>query len=59
MGVEDIAVVCALVIRNRKNKQKKHNSVHPIYSDSLLKGQFYTLHENPRDYPKNFFVTIE
>jgi hypothetical protein len=55
MDVEDIAVVCALVIINRKNNRKKHNWVHPIYSDSLSKGQFYTLHEKPRDYPKKFF----
>jgi hypothetical protein len=53
MDVEYVAIVCALVIKNRKNKRKKLNWVHPIYSDRLLKGQFYTLHEKLRDYPKN------
>jgi hypothetical protein len=53
MDVEDVAIICALVIRNQKNKRKKYNWVHPIYSDRLLKGQFYTLHEKLRNYPKN------
>jgi hypothetical protein len=55
MDIEDVEIVCALVIRTRKSKQKKQHWVHPIYSDILLKGQFHTLHEKLKEYPKKFF----
>jgi len=54
MDVKDVAIVCAL-IRNRRNKWRKHYWVHPIWNDTLMKGQFYTLHEELRNYPKKFF----
>jgi hypothetical protein len=53
IDIKNVAIFCALMVRNRKNKWKKDNWVHPIYSDRLLKGIFYTLHEKLRDYPKN------
>jgi hypothetical protein len=52
--VYDTTVVCALLLRFRK-KRKREYWVHPIYSERLLKGKFYTLYHELRQYSSNFF----
>ncbi|PNF25675.1 hypothetical protein B7P43_G00639, partial [Cryptotermes secundus] len=34
---------------------KREYWVHPIYSERLLKGKFYTLYHELRQYPSEFF----
>jgi len=55
MDFLETAAVCALVLRTRKKKTGRRYWVHPIYSCRLLKGKFYTLYENLREYPIKFF----
>jgi len=55
MDLMESAAVCALVLRIRKKKTRRRYWVHPIYSCRLLKGKFYTLYENLREHPINFF----
>lgn len=55
MDFDDTAVACALLLRLRKKKQRKGYWVHPIYSERLLKGKFYTLYSDLRQYPSKFF----
>ncbi|PNF34269.1 hypothetical protein B7P43_G16821 [Cryptotermes secundus] len=42
MDVYGTAVVCAILLR-LKEERKRQYWVHPIYSERLLKGKFYTL----------------
>jgi len=55
MDLLETAAVCALVLRTRKKKIRRLYWVHPIYNCRLLKGKFYTLYENLREHPINFF----
>lgn len=50
-------VIIALIQRRRKLKKiNREYWVHPIHSDRLLQGKFYTMHSKLLDYPKKFFA---
>lgn len=50
-------IIIALIQRRRKIKKRvREYWVHPIYSDRLLNGKFYTMHSKLLDYPKKFFA---
>lgn len=55
MDFNEVAVICALEIRRRKMKRKKRYWVHPIYTERLFKGKFYTIYSELRQYPPKFF----
>jgi hypothetical protein len=56
MDVYDTTAACALLLRFRE-KRKQEYWVHPIYSKHLLKGKFYTLYHELRQYPSKIAVT--
>ncbi|XP_065155512.1 uncharacterized protein [Atheta coriaria] len=50
-------IIIALIQRRRKIKRRVREFwVHPIHSDRLLNGKFYTMHSKLLDFPKNFFT---
>ena len=52
--VETVSVV-ALLLREKSKRRKQRYWVHPLCSQRLMKGHFYTLHEELCDYPRKFF----
>jgi len=55
---DSVSQVETRVLRLRKKKIRRRYRVHPIYSCRLLKGKFYTLYENLREHPINFFFIL-
>jgi len=55
MDFLDTAVVCALIIRHRKNQRKRKYWVHPLISERMNKGKFTLMFEELRSYPEKFF----
>jgi hypothetical protein len=55
MDCEEIALVWALLLRKRNVKKRKKFWVHPITSQRLLKGKFYSLYEELRAHPQKCF----
>jgi hypothetical protein len=55
MDLEEVACICALELRRRRKRRKQKFWVHPITSQRLMKGFFYTLYEDLRRHPKKFF----
>ena len=51
-----MALVCALLLRKRNVKKRKKFCLHPITSQKLLKGKFYSLYEELKAHPKRFFL---
>nr|XP_034194211.1 uncharacterized protein LOC117610681 [Osmia lignaria] len=50
-------VIIAFIQRRRRIKKRNREYwVHPIHSDRLLRGKFYTMHSKLLDYPKKFFA---
>jgi hypothetical protein len=54
MDCRDIALVCALLLGKRNVKKRKKFWVPPITSQRLLKGNFYSLYEDPHAHPQRF-----
>jgi hypothetical protein len=52
--VYDTTVVCALLLRV-KEKRNWEYWVHPIYIEHLLKGKYYTLYHEVRQYAATSF----
>jgi hypothetical protein len=50
-----MALVCALLLRTRNVKKRKKFWLHPVTSQRLLRGKFYSLYEDLRAHPKFFF----
>lgn len=50
-------VIIALIQRRRRIMKKRNREfwVHPIYTDRLLQGKFYTMHSKLLNFPKIFF----
>lgn len=55
MDFMETAVVCALIIRHRKNQRKRKYWVHPLISERMNKGKFTLMFEELRSYPEKFF----
>jgi len=49
-----MALECALLLRTRNVKKRKKFWVHPITSQRLLKGKFYSLYEDLKAHPQKF-----
>jgi hypothetical protein len=50
-------VIIAIIQRRRKiDKRSRQYWVHPINTDRLIGGAFYTLHAKLLEYPKKFFA---
>lgn len=50
-------IIALYLIQRRKRikKRKREYWVHPIYSNRLLQGKFYTIHSKLLDFPEKFF----
>jgi hypothetical protein len=60
MDVVEVGAIIGLVAWNRKRRRQRQFWVHPIYSERLSLGKFYTSFERYRNYPdKFFFLTTE
>jgi hypothetical protein len=46
MDSKDMALGCAVLLRTRNVKKRKKFWVHPVTSQRLLKGKFYSLYED-------------
>ena len=46
MNCNDVALVCAVLLRTRNVKKIKKFWLHPITSQSLFKGKFYSLYKD-------------
>lgn len=55
MDFNEVVVICAFEIHKRKMKRKKRYWVHPLYTERLFKGKFYTIYSELRQYPPKFF----
>jgi len=55
MYCKDIELVCAVVLRTRNVKTRRKFWLHPITSQRLLKGKFYSLYEDLKVHPQFFF----
>jgi hypothetical protein len=49
------ALVCDLLLWMQNRKKRKKFWVHPIMSQRLLKGKFYSLYKNLKTHPQKFF----
>ena len=58
MDCKDISLVWALLVGMWSVKEKKKFWVHPITSQRLLKGKFYSLYEDLKALPHKFFLDI-
>ena len=52
------ALLCALLLRTRNVKKRKKFWVHPITSQRLLRGKFYSLYEDLKAHPQKFFLDV-
>jgi len=52
MHCKDTALMCALLLRKRNVKKRKTFWLHPITSQRLLKGKFYSLYEDLKTHPQ-------
>jgi hypothetical protein len=55
MDVLEVGAIIGLVAWNRKRRRQRQFWVHPIYSERLSLGKFYTSFERYRNYPDKFF----
>lgn len=55
MDFIDTVVLSVLVTRSLAKRRRRKYWVHPIYSERLIKGKFYTLFYKLRQHPMNFF----
>jgi len=55
MYFAEIASVCALLLKRRKDRRKKRHWVRPVVSKRLLNGKFYKLYEDLRNSRGKFF----
>jgi hypothetical protein len=55
--VVEVGDIIGLVAWNRKRRRQSQFWVHPIYSDRLSFGRFYTSFERCRNYPDKFFFS--
>lgn len=49
-----MVVLCELMRLRRKRKRRQY-WVHPLWSDRLLRGKFYTMYYKLREHPDKFF----
>jgi hypothetical protein len=55
MDSKDVALACALLLRTRNVKKRKKFWLHPMTSQRLLKGKFFSLYEDLKAHPQKFF----
>ena len=55
MDLLEVAAVCALLIKRKKKRVSRKYWVHPIISERLLCGSFYSLFTQLKEYPDKFF----
>jgi hypothetical protein len=55
MECKDIASVCAVLLRTSNVKKRNKFWEHPITSQRLFKGKFYSLQEDLKAHPQTFF----
>ena len=56
---KDVALACALLLRTRNVKKRKKFWLHPMTSQSLLKGKFYSLYIDLSAHPQIFLDISE
>jgi len=49
-----MTLVCALLLRTRNIEKRKKFWVHPVTSQRLFKGKFYSLYEDLKAHPQEF-----
>ena len=56
MDLLEVAAVCALLIKRKKKRVRRKYWVHPIISERLSCGFFYSLFTQLKEYPDKFFA---
>ena len=58
MDLLEVAAVCALLIKRKKKRVRRKYWVHPIISERLSCGSFYSLFTQLKEYPDKFFCLL-